>query len=335
MTPPSNIIISRTDSIGDVVLTLPMAALLKKHFPDIVIGFLGTPYTRAIIEACPYIDEFISQEDFLQHPITLAGQAPQAILHVLPRPVLAKRAKELQIPWRIGTLNRWYHWYTCNKWVKLSRNKSPLHEAQLNLKLLKPLGISGDFPLPAVAGLTDMSRLPALKPEFANLLQADKFKLILHPKSRGSAREWNLAHYASLIKQLDPNQFQIFISGTAHEKAALEPLFAEIGERVTDLTGLMSLAEFIPFIAACDGLIACSTGPLHIAAALQKHAIGIYPPMKPIHPGRWQPVGKKAKVFVLEKSCNDCRKDKIHCPCMESIAPVAIKDYLQSVYADR
>ncbi len=38
---PVNIIISRTDSIGDVVLTLPVAAVLKKYFPEIKIGFMG------------------------------------------------------------------------------------------------------------------------------------------------------------------------------------------------------------------------------------------------------------------------------------------------------
>ena len=35
------IILSRTDSIGDVVLTLPMAAALKQSFPGCTVVFLG------------------------------------------------------------------------------------------------------------------------------------------------------------------------------------------------------------------------------------------------------------------------------------------------------
>jgi len=332
MKAPTNILISRTDSLGDVVLTLPVAAVIKQHFPEMTVGFIGTAYTKAIIESCPYIDVFVDKEEFLNQPVTLAGEPPQCLLHILPRAEIAKRAKELQIPLRIGTTNRWFHWLTCNKLVKLSRNRSHLHEAQLNLKLLKPFGIDQDFSLPEIAELTDMSNLSVLPPQFATLLQADKFKIILHPKSRGSAREWDLNHYVSLIKLLDTEKFQIFISGTANEKAGLQPLLEAVGERVTDISGLMTLPEFIPFIAACDGLVACSTGPLHIAAALQKHALGIYQPMRPIHPGRWQPIGEHVKVFVLNKTCNDCRVDKTSCPCTQAIQPIEIKAYLDTLY---
>lgn len=330
----SNILISRTDSIGDVILTLPLAALLKQHFPNIIIGFIGTPYTKTIIEACSNIDVFIDKDEFLAQPVTLRGESPQCIIHVLPRIEIAKRAKALKIPSRIGTTNRIYHWSTCNQLVRLSRKNSPLHEAQLNLKLLKPLGIKHDFSLQEIATSFSLKRLPALPQQFADLLMPHKFKLILHPKSRGSAREWDLNYFAELCASLDTDKFQIFISGTDNEREALKPLLDQCGERVTDISGLMTLAEFIAFIAACDGIIACSTGPLHIAAALQKHALGIYPPMRPIHPGRWQPIGKKAQVFVLDKNCNDCRKTKTTCFCMRAIKPDTLKTALDQILAN-
>ncbi|MDO9106841.1 MAG: glycosyltransferase family 9 protein [Methylovulum sp.] len=330
---PTNIIISRTDSIGDVILTLPVAAVLKQFFPDMVIGFLGTDYTKPIIDACANIDAFIHHDDFLSQEVTVAGQSPQCILHVLPKAAIAKRAKQLHIPWRIGTTNRVYHWLTCNKLVKLSRKQSTLHEAQLNLILLRALGIKQQLSLPDMADLFALKHLPILPQQFAGQLQAHKFKLILHPKSRGSAREWDLDYFADLIRSLDADKFQIFISGTENEKQALKPLIEKVGDRVTDISGLMTLTEFIAFIAACDGIVACSTGPLHIAAALQKHALGIYPPMRPIHPGRWQPIGEKAQVFVLDKNCNDCRKDKTTCFCMQAIKPEALKTALDLIYA--
>ena len=63
----------------------------------------------------------------------------------------------------------------------------------------------------------------------------------------------------------------------------------------------MNLEQFIAFIAQCDGLVANSTGPLHIAGALGKDALGIYSPRKSINPQRWKPLGAKAKSFVLDK----------------------------------
>ena len=44
------IILSRTDAIGDVILTLPVAAYLEQVFPETQIIFLGKDYTKDIIE---------------------------------------------------------------------------------------------------------------------------------------------------------------------------------------------------------------------------------------------------------------------------------------------
>jgi heptosyltransferase-3 len=66
---------------------------------------------------------------------------------------------------------------------------------------------------------------------------------------------------------------------------------------VINLTGKLSLQQFIAFINHCDVLIAASTGPLHIASALGKKAIGLFAPMRPIHPGRWKPIGVNKPII--------------------------------------
>ena len=43
------IMIVRTDSIGDVMLTLPMAFYIKQTFPNAELFFLGKSYTKDII----------------------------------------------------------------------------------------------------------------------------------------------------------------------------------------------------------------------------------------------------------------------------------------------
>ena len=75
---PQNIIISRTDSIGDVVLTLPVATVLKKQFPEMKIAFMGKSYTRPIIEACTSVDQFIDVDEFMSGMVTIAGLKPEA-----------------------------------------------------------------------------------------------------------------------------------------------------------------------------------------------------------------------------------------------------------------
>jgi len=332
---PKSIIISRTDSIGDVVLTLPVATVLKKHFPEMKIGFMGKSYTQPVIEACKSVDQFIDVNNFMNGTVTISGEKPEAILHVLPVAAIAFRAKKLKIPLRIGTTNRIYHWLTCNKLVKLSRKNSNLHEAQLNLKLLEPFGITRDFSLCEIGQSFAMKNIQPLSEKFAAFVQKDKYNLILHPKSQGNAREWGLDNFIRLINLLDTEKYKIFISGVEKERKLLQPVFDKTGEKVTDITGLMNLTEFISFIAACDGFVANSTGPLHIAAALGKNAFGIYPPIRPMHPGRWAPLGPKAEVFVLDKFCIDCKSDKNQCHCINEVDPIWLKDALDKAALEK
>lgn len=324
----TNIIISRTDSIGDVVLTLPVATVLKRHFPQVKIAFMGKAYTRPVIEACASVDLFVDVNDFMINEINIFGEKPGAILHVLPNMAIARRARQLKIPLRIGTTNRFYHWFTCNKLVKLSRKNSPLHEALLNLKLLQPFGITGDISLEEVGNSFALNNIQPLPVKFANLVVESKFNLILHPKSQGNGREWGLENFIHLIHLLDTAKFKIFISGIEKERALLAPVFDKCQGSVTDITGLMTLTEFISFIAACDGMVASGTGPIHLAAALKKNAFGIYPPIKPIHPGRWAPLGSNAEAFVVDKNCSDCKGNKLACHCIKEVEPVWVKEAL-------
>lgn len=290
---PLHFIISRTDSIGDVVLTLPIAGILKDRFPAATISFLGQPYTRAVIDACPHVDAFMDEAAFLKKEKS-DFDSDTVLIHVFPKKEIAFKAKKLGISMRIGTKSRWYHWLTCNKLVWLKRKKSDLHEAQLNVRLLAPLVISENFSKQTLSAFLSLDHTAPLPEKFQSLIQAGKIHVILHPKSKGSALEWGVANFAALANALDTERFQIFVTGTQAEKEALRSFFKQLKNPVTDLSGQMSLPEFMAFIKVCDALVANSTGPLHIAAAMGKLAIGLYPSVRPMHAGRWAPLGKRA-----------------------------------------
>jgi ADP-heptose:LPS heptosyltransferase len=318
------IIISRTDNLGDVILTLPMAGILKQYFPDSRIIFLGKKYTKPIIDACVHVDEFLDWEALKQMPDAgsrmevLERLKPDCILHVFPVKDIEKLAKKVEIPLRIGTSHRVYSWLYCNKLVHYSRKHSNLHEAQLNLKLLKPLGITREFPVSEIAGLYGLTKIPPASP----ILPSDpgRIDLILHPKSMGSAREWGMDNFSRLIDLLPEDKYRISVTGTREEGEMMKDFLFKHKNRIHDLTGKLSLAEFLSFINNCDAIVAASTGPLHIAAALGKKAIGIYAPMRPIFPSRWAPLGTNATYLVLNKKCNDCRRTK-NCECIRAITP--------------
>jgi heptosyltransferase III len=328
-------IISRTDAIGDVVLTLPVAGVLRSLYPSARILFLGRSYTKDIIAACEHIDSFLNWDEWRELPAREAARAmastgADCIIHVFPDKTIARVARMARIAERIGTTNRIYHWRDCNELVRLSRRNSNDHEAQLNLRLLAPLGARSDYSLEEIGrnygGNYGLTRLVPLPPQVEELLDPQRFNLILHPKSRGSAREWGLENYGRLIGLLPRERFKIFVSGTAAEGELLKPLLATHPE-VTDLTGRLTLGQLMTFISKADGLLAASTGPLHLAAALGINALGIYPPIRPMHPGRWAPVGPKARVFVRAEYCEDCRRTG-DCHCIREIQPGSVEQYL-------
>jgi len=182
-------------------------------------------------------------------------------------------------------------------------------------------------PIPDLSLLKSYTLLKTTKEHsFQNILNPHTQKhVIFHTKSKGSAREWPMSSYLILARLLAPLQYQVYISGTETEGIQIKEQCPELFNEpnVTDVTGKFTLAAFIEFIDACDAMVACSTGPLHIAAGLNKKTIGIYPPIKPMDAGRWAPLGKNSFVLTAVKNCDLCRKTGI-CPCIQEITPESV-----------
>ncbi|MGE5384161.1 MAG: glycosyltransferase family 9 protein [Omnitrophica WOR_2 bacterium] len=353
---PRHILISRTDSIGDVILTLPLAGLLKRKFPDCRISFLGMPYTSEIINSCTNIDAFINWQEIdsltESEAITQLKEVnADLIIHVFPRKKISFLARKAGIPNRLGSTGRLYHWRDCNILVPLSRKRSDLHEAMLNLKLAQRVhkfkiqeSINKENHADNTITISDIPSLYGMRvdqpvdPTFGNLINSSDFNIILHPRSKGSSREWGIENYAKLAQELSKknkgsgtNNYKVFITGTQLEGEMLQKEgFFKLAGNVVDVTGRFNLKEFIQFINSADALIAGSTGPLHIASALGKVTIGLYPPIKPMDPGRWAPIGKRASFIVADKECNICRKSKV-CECMQLISVDEVYQRLESM----
>jgi len=360
------ILIGRTDAIGDVVLTLPLAGLLRQQYPEAEIFFLGSHYTEDIVRACEHIDHFLNWTELLELSDAEAATRIRnceidLVLHVFPVRRVAKLCKKAGIGLRVGTRNRWYHWLTCNRLPQLSRRESGLHEAQLNIQLAVRAGVLAGAVGNDVAELTNyygLNVVPYWPSELSGLVAesvsagvaAVRKKVILHVGSRLSARNWPVEHFVQLAKKVRDSGGMVFLTGTAAEGANFRDYFFSIDNSgatpdvtatsdvaatpdvtatpwLYDLTGKLSLQQLFGFIKNCDVLVAASTGPLHMAAAVGIRAIGVYPPIAPIHPARWAPIGKNAVALSrsdTDKSFLNCRRcvgDKSFCACMNEVTP--------------
>ncbi len=182
------ILVCRTDNIGDMVLTIPMITLLKRTWPDCQITVLARDYIQAVVEACAEIDHFMSW-DTLQQQSTkeqIAALKTQqfdvAINAHANNHALTKLIYQAKIPIRIGRGRRLSKRLYLNCRLETARLLKDQHEAELNMGLIEPLGISCSMPADDLYELMSLN-VPAPTENVLQFLSKDKFNLVLHPFS--------------------------------------------------------------------------------------------------------------------------------------------------------
>ncbi len=316
------ILLVRTDRIGDLVSITPAIAVLRKNFPHAYIAVLASSYASGVLKNNPQINEVIIKKGFFETLKEVrAHKFDTAIVFFLDfyAGALVWLAK---IPLRIGPVSKIWAMFL-NTRIKQSRSKIERHEVDFNLDLLKPLFV---FFYPAkpqifVPKKNENKARKYLKDTFA-LLPADPF-IIVHPGSKGSAKNWPEANYVLFVQnamRAYPN-FKFMLTGGPDEQALLARMASALGPQVLVLKDAMPLEDFIAIINECKIFISNSTGPLHIAVALGKKTLSFYPMLKGCMPFRWGPYGKGHIVLQPDiKQCPKCDK-KCGVECMTLISP--------------
>ena len=150
-------------------------------------------------------------------------------------------------------------------------------------------------------------------------ISREKPTIIIHPGSGGSSIDLPISSFIELTRLLAQGlRYNILITGSEKEKSICEKFI--VNENVKNFAGLFSLDELISLIGKSDMLIANSTGPIHIAAAMNKFVAGFYPKIKECAVERWGPYTDKKLIFEPELDCKNCTREQCsRLNCMNSI----------------
>lgn len=319
------ICILRTDRIGDVVLTLPMAAVIKAEMPEAHITFAVRAYTADIPANSQYVDTVSIIEPgagIKQISRQLRQGNFDCIFIVSPHFSVSMAAFLAGIPVRIGTSNRWYS-FLFNKRIADHRSEVKFHEAEYNVRMLSALGLEASLTREtAKYGLT----VPAkIQDETRALLEGlgitgEMQYCVVHPGSGGSAVDFPEENFATFIRLLRQNTgMRVILTGKQDERALCERIGNN--ENIV-LAGKLSLPQLMGIIGKSFIFVSNSTGPLHIAAALGRLVIGFYPKIRVCSAERWGPYTTDALVFKPSIPCADCTKGQCRkLDCMRSIDP--------------
>lgn len=300
-----------------------MGNFIRTHLPEVEPTFLVSAYAAPLVAHHDPPFPYLLWEGQKQ----LTGY--DALIHVYPRASIAWAGWRGRIPRRIGTSRRWYHWLTCTDLSRVARRHSGMHETHLNLLLLSPLlssemrefihALSWEKLLTYRAHLKPTHPLPETIEQH---ISAFPQRIVLHVGSGGGAPVWQ--HWEALATHLInayPHALLIF-TGTVSEKKLITPILRHLPrERSLDMAGDLSLPQLITLLSQANLVVAGSTGPLHIAAALDTPVIGIYPATAAMGPWRWKPLSPHAVALGRATVCRKCTSP---CQCLNTISPEAV-----------
>lgn len=303
-----NILVTRTDRLGDVILTLPLITHIKKNFPSAKLYFLVSRYVKDLIENYEGIEELIFIEDFPTINSLkkfLKTEKFNVVINVFPRFKLAFAFFVSGIKIRIGSGYRWYS-FLYNRKIYEHRKFADKHEADYNLNLLIPLVDNIEYDKKFYFNYSQSEFL-----ELKNKLNKINFDIsgkfiIVHPSSKGSALDLPLEKFKNLCSEILINfkDFNIVLTGTRDEHENIKRILISVNDqdnrRIYDFAGIMNLKELMILIDNSKLFISNSTGPIHIAGALNKNIIGFYPDRIPMNAERWRPLSKNAVIIKPE-----------------------------------
>lgn len=319
----NRIAIFRTDRLGDMVLTLPLANAIKTEIPEAEITMFARSYTSPLLIKSPVIDNIIFIDKIEKKLYKEIKQNRfDAVFFPRPRFDEALAAFLAGVKYRIGSGYRAYS-FLFNHKVFDHRKSAEYNEAEYNTRLLGSI-LSKSVQTSLVKPfIPSDSKVTVNKILAANYFSNKDF-LIIHPGSRGSALDWNAKNFgiaANIIsKQTGLNAV---ITGIESESSSCDIAQKHCSDAL-NLCGKLSLTDMFALIERSKLFIANSTGTLHIAASIGIPVIGLYPNTPHISARRWGPYSQNS-ITISPPTDNPADIDNMNLISVERVVEAALR----------
>ncbi len=327
------ILIVRLDRIGDVALSLPAVAAVRRRHPGAHIALMTRAYTRDLVEGHPLVDEVVpyAYEKNGQHRF-FWGYArfireirkrhfdaalvfhPSLRSHLVP--FLAG------IPERVGFGSRAP--YLLTRRVADTKHEGTRHESEYTLDIACAYGAeraktSGDFFIPV---FSDESEVVQSLLKQSGWDDADQI-IAFHPGASCPSKRWSKEQFAELGKKVSRQfPYRLALVGGSEERPLGEFLKGEWGPGTLDLTGRLNLRQTAAFLKRCSLLVSNDSGPVHIAAAVGTSTLTIFGRKQPgLGAARWKALGPRHATLQKDVGCVVClaHRCNIEFECLKAV----------------
>ncbi len=276
-----SILIIRLGAMGDVIHALPAAATLKQSFPDRKTIWLVSPRWRPLLEGNPFIDELM--------PFNRAGWHSWRKLRSV-QPDLAVDFQGLLQSAVAGRMARPREFYGFASSVA----REPLASAFYThrIAVTGPHRVQRNLQLVAAAGAKNQTH-EAWIPQgsLQRDLPAAPF-VLASPYAGWGGKQWPLTNYERLAQLLSKEGIELVINVPAERENELNGLrYARVHR--SSLPGLIDATRRATAVMGVD------SGPLHLAAALDKPGVALFGPTDPAQTG---PFNSRLTVLRAESA---------------------------------
>jgi heptosyltransferase-1 len=309
----SRILMVRLGAMGDIIHTLPAAASLRASFPNARITWVVEPQWAPLLEGNPSIDRVLTlrwdaggifqslgelRREGYDLAIDFQGLIKSAVVGRLARP-------ERLLGFRRGIARESPATLFYGKAV----DSGSTHMVEMRLDLA------------AAAGATKRVRtfpLPEGRPEGA--LPRGEF-VLASPLAGWRSKQWPMEHYRALAERLRADVgVPLVLNGPP---AALRELSSVRGAlpHISGIRGLIHATRRATAVVGVD------SGPLHLAAALDKPGVAIFGPTDPARNG---PYSDALQVLRAPGAATTYRRGGEPDDAMRQVRPELVFDALKA-----
>ncbi|MDN5943046.1 MAG: lipopolysaccharide heptosyltransferase II, partial [Nitrospira sp.] len=311
--------------LGDAVMCEPALRGLRGLFPDAQVTLLVKPAVADLFAGHPAVTRLLTYDIKGRHA-GLSGKwalARQLRRQGFDLAVLFQNAFEAAFLTFLARVPRRYGYATDGRSLLLSDpvavpdQRMRAHHVRYYWDLLKPLGLTGDPPVPELVVLSEEEQAMVRRFAQGGLATTDIVVGVNPGSTYGDAKRWLPERFAEVTERLcrtmhesSGQQVSVVIFGAKGEERLGQEIAAHLSSRSLVLSGTTTIRELMAAVKRCSLLLTNDTGPMHIASAFHVPVVAIFGPTD------WRTTAPFGSAHAIVRQPVDCA------PCLLRECPI-------------
>jgi ADP-heptose:LPS heptosyltransferase len=275
-----NLLITRHDKIGDFVVSLPLFKAIKEQYPNTKLTALVSKINFDFAKSIDFIDDVIlfDKNNFQKTKAEIKSKKFDTSISAYIDTDLGKLLFLSKIKNRVAPATKIAQFFF-NKRVKQRRSKVEKTEVMYNLDLgLKVFpNLKYDFTIPLL-----------------NINSKKENKIVFHPGFGGSSDgNLSLDDYLLLAKKVSETSYEVVFTFGPDDTKSKDYIVKNLDFKASIIASKMSLFEFCTFLSSCYLFVSTSTGPMHLAGAVNTKTLSFFGSSLFASSKRWATISEK------------------------------------------